>query len=129
MEKEHEARQQSRATWLLCRDDNTPFFHKFANQRKNLNSIWKINDDGGNLVEGFDDIVVAAVNHFETLFQADTNLHLSKLLKISHNFPSSINAEDNSELMKPITLDEILSILKVSKNDKSPGLDGIPMEV
>ena len=33
------------------------FFHKFANQRKNLNSIWKIEDDRGNMVEGFEDIV------------------------------------------------------------------------
>ena len=31
LEREHEARQQSRAIWLLCGDDNTPFLHKFAN--------------------------------------------------------------------------------------------------
>ena len=80
-------------------------------------------------MEGFDDIAVAAVNHFETLFQANKNLHLFELLKISHNFPSSINFEENYELMKPVTLEEIMSILKVRKNDKSPGLDGIPMEV
>ena len=53
LDREHEARQKSRAIWLLCGDDNTPFFHKFANQRKNTNSIWKIKDDGGNMVEGF----------------------------------------------------------------------------
>ena len=44
------------------------FFHKFANQRKNTNSIWKIKDDRGNMVEGFEDIVGADVCHFETLF-------------------------------------------------------------
>ena len=73
---EHEARQKSRAIWLLCGDDNTPFFHKFANHSKNINSIWKIADDGGNLVEGFDSIVGVGVHHFETLFQEDKNLHL-----------------------------------------------------
>ena len=73
---ENEARQKSRAIWILCGDDNTPFFHKYANHRKNINSIWKIVDDGGNLVEGFDSIVGVGVHHFETLFQEDKNLHL-----------------------------------------------------
>ena len=129
MDREHEARQKSREIWLLCGDDNTPFFHKFANQRKNTNSIWKIKDDRGNMVEGFEDIYGAIVNHFESLFEADTNLHLTELLKISDNFPSSITAEENSDLMKPITLEEINTILTLSKNNKSPGPDGIPVVV
>ena len=31
--------------------------------------------------------------------------------------------------MTPVTLDEIKSVLALSKNDKSPGPDGIPVEV
>ena len=38
-DQEKEARQKSRVLWILCGDDNTPFFHKFATHRKNLNSI------------------------------------------------------------------------------------------
>ena len=113
--KEHESRMQSRATWLLCGDDNTPLFHKFANQRKNLNSIWKINDDGGKEVEGFKDIVGVAISHFETLFQADSNLNLTELLKISTNFPSSISDEENFDLMKPVTLERYCLFLSCAK--------------
>ena len=69
LDRETEARQKSRNTWLLCGDDNTPLFHKYANHRKNINSIWKIVDDRGNLVEGFDSIAGVGVHHFETLFQ------------------------------------------------------------
>ena len=39
LDRENEARQKSRATWLLCGDDNTHFFHKYVNHRKNVNSI------------------------------------------------------------------------------------------
>ena len=39
LDRENEARQNSRVTWLICGDDNTPFFHKYANHRKNVNSI------------------------------------------------------------------------------------------
>ena len=50
-------------------------------------------------------------------------------MKISENFPSSITAEENRDLMKPVTLEEIKFILTKSKNDKSPGPDGILVEV
>ena len=59
---------KSRALWLLCGDENTPFFHKYADNRKFINSIWKIADDDGNMVEGYEDIAEAGVKHFETLF-------------------------------------------------------------
>ena len=55
------ARQKSRAIWLTCGDDNTSFFHKFANHRKNINSIWKIEGDDGLSVEGFESIAMAEV--------------------------------------------------------------------
>ena len=58
-DREKEARQKRRVLWLLCGDDNTPFFHKYVAYRKNLNSIWKIEDDYCNLVEGFEDIAMA----------------------------------------------------------------------
>ena len=69
---------------------------------------------------------------FSTLrpfFQGDTNLHLTELMKISGNFPSSITAEENRDLMKPVTLEEIKFILTKSKNDKNPRPDGIPVQV
>ena len=50
LDREKEARLKSRDLWLLCGDENTPFFHKYADNRKFINSIWKIGDDGGNIV-------------------------------------------------------------------------------
>ena len=67
--REKEARQKSRALWLSCGDDNTPFFHKFAAHRKCRNSIWKLFDDFGNLVEGSEAIAEAGIQHFEILFK------------------------------------------------------------
>ena len=80
LEREQEARMKSKALWLLCGDDNTPFFHKYANNRKIINSIWKITDGDGNMVEGFEAIAEVGVKHFESLFQEESNLHLRELL-------------------------------------------------
>ena len=44
-------------------------------------------------------------------------------------FPSSVSKDDNSELMKPVTMQDIKHILSISKNDKSLGPNGIPVEV
>ena len=90
LDRENEARQKSRALWLLCGDDNTPFFHKFANHRKFINSIWNIADDRGNIVKGFESIAGEGVQHFETLFKADDNLHLPKILEIADKYPFDI---------------------------------------
>ena len=83
------------------------FSHKFANNRKNINSIWKIEDDHGIIVEGFDSIAKAGVQHFENLFQEEKVLHLPKIMNIAGYFPSSISDEGNVELMKPISLENI----------------------
>ena len=80
-------------------------------------------------MEGFKDIVEAGVNHFETLFQDESNLHLPDVVKSASYFPTDISEEENEDLIKPVTLQEIKSILTLSKNDKSPGPDGLPVEV
>ena len=69
------------------------------------------------------------MHHFESLFQEDKNLHLPQIMKIVENFPTSISEEENEDLMIPVTLNEIQSVLSLSKNDKSPGPDGISVEV
>ena len=63
-DREKEAHQKSRVLWLVCGDDNTPFFHKSVAHMKNINSIWKIRDDAGNLVEGSEAIAKAMIQHF-----------------------------------------------------------------
>ena len=110
---------------MICGDDNTPFFHKFVAHRKNINTIWKIQDYSGNLVEGAE----AGIQHFEFLFKEEANLHLPEIVHSAGFFPSSVSEEDNCELMKPVTMQYIKHILAISKNDKSLGPDGILVEV
>ena len=44
-------------------------------------------------------------------------------------FPSFVFEADNCELMKLVSMQDLKNILSISKNDKSPRLDGIPVEV
>ena len=81
------------------------------------------------MVEGFDSIAKAWVQHFESLFQEDKNLHLPEIVKSAGFFPTSISEVENEDLMKPVTLQKIQYVLSLSKNDKSLRLDGLPVEV
>jgi hypothetical protein len=40
-------RHQSRAIWIKSGDQNTNFFHQFANFRRNLEHIWEVLDENG----------------------------------------------------------------------------------
>ena len=97
--QEKEARQKIRVLWLSCGDDNTPFFHKFAAHRKCRNSIWKLFDDSGNLVEGSEAIAEAGIQHFKILFKEEDDLHLPEIVHSVGHFPSSVSEDENVELM------------------------------
>ena len=95
------------------------FSTKFAAHRKSINSIWKIHDDSGLLVEGDENIAGARIKHFEHLFKEEDDLHLPEIVQSASFIPSSVTEEDNIQLMKPITLQDIKHLLSISKNDKS----------
>ena len=52
-----------------------------------------------------------------------------EIMKIIEHYPTSISEDDNNDLMQPVTLAEIWSVLALAKNDKSSGPNGIPVEV
>ena len=84
---------------MISGDDNTHIFHKFVSHRKNLNTIWKIDDDSSNLVEGVEAIAKAGIQHFESLFEEEVDLHLPKIVQSASFFPSFVFEEDNCEVM------------------------------
>ena len=53
---------------------------------------------------------------------------MPEIVKSVGYFPTDIFEEENEELIKPVTLQEIKSILTLSKNDKSPSPNGLPIE-
>ena len=51
-------RQKSRAIWLQAGDENTKYFHSYANRQRISNSIWEVSNEGGNVVSENDTINV-----------------------------------------------------------------------
>ena len=95
---------------MECGDHNIEFFHQYAYDRKNINSIWNIKTDEGIVVEGFDDITSTGIQHFEKLFKED-NIFVANIVKITQLFPSSVSDEHNEMLMEEVLINELKEIL------------------
>jgi len=64
-EEEVTWRLKSRALWLREGDRNTKYFHKVANARRNINTIWLIKDDEGDSIHSQEGISAEAVKFFQ----------------------------------------------------------------
>jgi hypothetical protein len=75
-EKEEIWRQRSRAIWIKSGDQNTKFFHNFANFRRNRKFIWEITDEMGQLQMGQKNIMDAAKTYFKNFFNESNEISI-----------------------------------------------------
>jgi mannosylglycoprotein endo-beta-mannosidase len=104
-EEESYWHQRSHARWLLHGDQNTSYFHKIANGRKQRNTVHSLNDNGV-LVEGTRDLLKHATDYYKKLFgPAPGNMfNLSPTLWTEDE---TLNVADNADLTRPFTVEEI----------------------
>ena len=62
--------------------------------------------------------------HFQLLFKEDGLSDGDVCAEFLDNVPSLVSSEDNDDLMKPFTEQEILDVIWVMEPDKAPRPDG-----
>jgi len=115
--------------WLQARGVNTKFFHRYANIRENINSVWKIDKGNNNWATIFKDFTKEGVNYFSNLFREDSQANFVEFIKLSNSFPSFSNHKDNLKMLKEVGKEELQWKLQSFQRDKSLGLDGLPVEL
>jgi len=60
------------ALWLAIGDNNTKYFHKFANHNRVRKHIWEIKGDNDDLVNDSDSLKKEAVLHLKNFYKAST---------------------------------------------------------
>jgi hypothetical protein len=106
-------------------DANTTFFHAFANGRKRKCAIHSLSSDHG-LVTGKEAIQELIYSFYRNLLGAEE----PKLLSIRPDlWPSQqmVSAQENDELMRSFTAEELDFVLHETKTDTAPGPDGLPV--
>lgn len=126
--EEESWRLKSRATWLSQGDNNTKFFHNYANQRRITNSIWKIKDAGGELDSDKKYLEKDAVQHFKEVYSKDRAVSFEAQMKILQHIPRFFSEEEGVKVGEEVSLDEIERALNCFGKSKSPGPDGWTVE-
>eukprot|EP00253_Pinus_taeda_P020757 PITA_20757 len=110
------------------RDDNSKFFHSYANSRKVSNTIWKLPTPAGDMADSFNKIACLGISHFRELYRCPPEANLPDIFQVASHFPRFAEEEDVELLSAPVTTGELEGILKWFKKDKSPGPDGWTIE-
>eukprot|EP00253_Pinus_taeda_P032882 PITA_32882 len=108
-EKQEEVlwRQKSRIRWLKEGEKNTKFFHKSTVQRRMRNHISQIINAQGEKVETQEEIEQEFIQHFKEMSK-EPNINQAEAIEgITRHIPRLITEEQNTLLLKPISLQEV----------------------
>lgn len=102
LNKEADIRMKSRALRVQVGDENTKYFHRQFNIRKNINSIRTIRDVAANIISSQSSLEHVAISHFQSHYMNRDHDLLSQSAFISH-ISEMFSVEDNNILGRPIT--------------------------
>eukprot|EP00253_Pinus_taeda_P008458 PITA_08458 len=117
-------RQKSRIRWLKEGEKNTKFFHRTTVQRRMHNQISQITNAQGDKLETQEDIEKEFLQYFKAMSQEPAINRAEAIDDITRHIPRLITEEQNSLLLKPISLQEVEIAAKSLKIGKVPGPDG-----
>ncbi|KAA3486342.1 reverse transcriptase [Gossypium australe] len=115
--------QRARINWLRYGDKNTAYFHSQASSRRKKNTIQRMQNDTGGVMENIQDIENIARVYFQKLFDSNERECCDYLLL---GIQRCITKEDNQILMAPYMKDEIREAIFGMGPTKAPGEDGFP---
>jgi hypothetical protein len=104
--------QKSRIRWLKEGERNTKFFHRTTIARRNQNKILKIRDRDGIERESHKEIKNKLVNHFQGIAQEPNQDRTEAIQRITQHIPKLVTEEQNINLNKSITKEEIDQVVQ-----------------
>ena len=120
---------RAKAQWLTEGEKFNKFFHSLEKKRYNQKVISHIIDENNREISNPPDILAAEKRFYESLYSSTLGIKNDSINK--KFFPierKTLNDDTKSSLDKDIDISEIKEAIKHMKNEKSPGIDGLPIE-
>jgi hypothetical protein len=118
-------RQRGKQQWMLKGDANTKFFHAFANGRKRKCTMMSLRSDSSLVTDK-----VAIQELVYSFYRGLMGSEEPQWLSLSPNTWSArfrVSQQENEDMMRTFTLEELDFVLKETKTDTAPGPDELPM--
>eukprot|EP00253_Pinus_taeda_P013020 PITA_13020 len=117
-------KQKSRIRWLKEGEKNTKFFHRSTIQRRMHNNIAFINNNQGDRIEKHEDIEKAFRDHFQEALKEQPGSYEAAIKAVTQHIPKLITEDQNQNLLKQVTMQEVEEAMAQLKDGKAPGPDG-----
>ncbi|XP_019228498.1 PREDICTED: uncharacterized protein LOC109209643 [Nicotiana attenuata] len=120
-------RQKSRVTWIDYGDSNSNYFFAQLKIRASKNNITAVYNESGMKATDPTAVEQEFTNFFTQLMGKDTGL--KPCLNTSYiKAGECLNLQQQQELIKEITHEEVDEAVRDMPNDKAPGVDSYPIE-
>eukprot|EP00253_Pinus_taeda_P034998 PITA_34998 len=121
-------RQKSRVQWLKEGERNTRFFHGSTMVNRSHNRISLIKDEGGHVLNSHEEIETALVQHFQGIAKETISDRDHSIRYLKRHIPRLVTREDNFNLNRLVTKEEVSEVIKEMQNGKAPGPDGFNVD-
>jgi hypothetical protein len=115
-------KQRAKQNWYRQGDRNTQFFHSWANHRRKINQIQKIQDEDGRIWKEPEEISKSFLAFYQDLFTTSGVHGVEECLV---GLETRVTDEMNGGLLRVFTMGEVDFALKQMHPTKSPGPDGM----
>ncbi|XP_062080364.1 uncharacterized protein LOC133785126 [Humulus lupulus] len=112
-----------KSDWLRFGDENSSFFHASLKKRKIANTIVTFVSDGGRVEDNYQKVVNHFLQHFKN-FLGSSSKALCYIDPVTIALGPVLNFDDQLELIKPFSYQDVKSAMFSINSIKSPGLDG-----
>ncbi|XP_026379960.1 uncharacterized protein LOC113274788 [Papaver somniferum] len=124
--QEEIAKQLSRENFVNIGEINTKYFHLKTLKRRKRNQIDCLLNQNGEILKQKPQIAKELKMHFENLFTVSPTVPDQELMNL---IPKVIYDQDNADLLRIPTSDEVWMVVKSMKSNKSSGPDVFPLNV
>eukprot|EP00253_Pinus_taeda_P018901 PITA_18901 len=120
--------QKSRVQWLKEGERNTKFFHRSTIANRSHNRISSIMDEDGHLHNSHEEIEDVLVHHFHGIAQETVSNKKHFIKDLIGHIPRLVTREDNFNLNRLVTEDEVSEVIKEMQNGKALGPHGFNVD-
>ena len=128
LKQNEEIAMRSRIKWMEFGEKPSKFFLNLEKQNKVNKEIRKLSTENGDIISEQKAIIEEVFNFYSKLYAKKEVQEINLDILLDYSDIPKLSLKMSSLLEGPLCIDEVYTMLKHMKNNKSPGQDGFTVE-